>query len=312
MKVFWDIDKILPRTDSVITVGTFDGVHCGHQQIIRQVIEHAARLEAVSTLMTFEPHPVLVVRRGKEGPSPYFLTTIDEKIELLSKTGLDRLVIVNFTTTFASLSAEQFVRDKLIAGLGMKHIIIGHDHTFGRNRAGNVELLREMSEEARFGITDVDPVKCGGHVVSSTLVRNTLLDGEIEKAAELLRRPYSIVGQVVRGTGRGRRLGYPTANIRPQSQYKLMPKVGIYASRLKMGGDFFDSVTYIGYRPTFNLSQKVLETHIFDSSGDFYNENVEVFLYRFIREDRKFASDKELMSQIDMDKEHSQELLKQL
>ncbi len=311
MQVFWDINQIEPQVDTALTIGTFDGVHRGHQTIIRELQDKAQEIGATPTLVTLEPHPRLVL--SKDGTPPLrLLTTIEEKIEALAHLGLDRLVVANFSHAFAALSAADFVSEILVKKLKMKQIVIGHDHAFGRNRAGNIHLLQDMKGSHHFDVSVVDPIRTGDKVVSSTEIRNLLLQGEIEPATQLLGRAYNLRGQVVKGDGRGKKLGYPTANIRPFSRYKLIPKVGIYATLIKIGEQTYNSATYVGQRPTFNLSEKVIEVHLLDFDGELYGQEVEVSFIRFIREDAKFDSISDLINQIEDDKKRSLELLTEL
>jgi riboflavin kinase/FMN adenylyltransferase len=311
MQVFWDINRIEPRVNTVLTLGTFDGVHRGHQAIVRELQAFAQETKAVPTLVTLEPHPRLVLAE-KEEPAIRLLTTIEEKIDALSKLELDRLVVANFSSSFAALEPQEFISDILVKKLKMKHIIIGQDHAFGRNRSGNIELLQKLGNQFKFGVTVVKPIRMNRRVVSSTQIRNMLLEGEVEQAAELLGRDYNLRGQVVKGDGRGRQLGYPTANIRPFSRYKLIPKVGIYATRIKVGQSIFNSATYIGLRPTFNLEEKVIEVHLMNFDSELYGQEIELSFIRFIRDDIKFDTIEQLIIQIEDDKKRSLELLTQL
>ncbi len=311
METIWDFNNIFPQSDSVVTVGTFDGIHKGHQEIITNLVAGAKSLNAKSTLVTFEPHPGLVV--GNRGKIPLnLLTTIEEKSKLLESMGLDRLIVTNFTSAFASMTAEEFITQILLEKLHMKRIIIGHDHSFGKNRQGNIDLLSDFGKDNDFSLESLSPVTIKDEIVSSTLVRKLVYEGNVEKASNLLGREYSITGQIVKGDGRGRELGYPTANLKPYSQYKLIPKEGVYATHIKIDGEIFNSVTYVGPRPTFNLSHKVIEAHIYDFDRDIYNKHVELYFTKFIRDDIKFNSAHELLPQIKHDKETAFEILKQL
>ncbi len=312
MEIITDIDGFQAAEESVLTVGTFDGIHRGHQKIIDQVKAVAKSMGAFSTLVTFEPHPQLVLMK-KDKPQIKLLTTRDEKIDVLRKLGLDRLIVLPFTTVLASLSPKEFVQNILIIKLRMKHFIIGHDHAFGRNREGNFDLLVEMSKSSDFKVDAVDPLLLEGQIVSSTKVRNLLDNASVPQANIFLGRQYTIRGKVVSGHGRGHDLGFPTANIQPLSENKLIPKVGIYATRIKVDNDIYDSVTYIGNRPTFNLNDKVIEAHITDDfAGNLYEKQVELSFISFIREDARFDSTEELIFQIEADKQKSVKILTQV
>ena len=311
METFWDFNKVYPQTDSILTVGTFDGIHNGHKVIINDLIQRAKKSNAKSTLVTFEPHPGLVV--GKRGRLPLaLLTTIEEKIDILESIGLDRLIITNFTNAFATMSADKFVQNILINKLNMKHIVIGYDHSFGKDRKGDFELLLKLGKVFHFEVDAIKPVVINNEIVSSTKIRRLLLEGDIKQANEIMGRNYSIRGQVVKGEGRGRVLGFPTANIRSYSQYKLIPKEGVYATKVKINNKIYNSVTYIGPRPTFNLGKKVIEVHIDKFDEEIYNKEVELSFTHFIREDKKFNSTSELVPQIEIDKKDAMKILKRI
>ncbi len=309
MDVFWDINDIFPQRKSAVTVGTFDGVHLGHRRIVNTLIARAKEKAALSTLVTFEPHPQLVLNK-KKTTGAKLLSTVDEKIELLQELGLDRLVVTNFTAAFAAMSAQEFVKDHLKKKLGMTSIVLGHDHAFGKGREGNVELLQRLGAAFDFTVLEVSPVEDGEKIISSTEVRRALTDGRVDVANRYLGRRYALSGRVVNGDGRGRQLGTPTANIRLFSQYKLVPKAGIYATQTMFDRQIYNSVTYIGRRPTFHLKQKVVETHIFDFDADLYDKEVTLYFCDFLRDDAQFDSDEQLANQIERDKKHAIEYLK--
>ncbi len=286
-----------------MTVGTFDGIHLGHQKIIEKVRKYAHDLNVKSLLFTFEPHPKLVVARS--GVDVKLLTSIEEKIHVLEQTGLDTLVVSNFTKSFAATSAEDFVRTILVEKLSMKTIVLGHDHAFGRDRQGNQELLQILGSELDFQVHTVEPIVSDEGNISSTRIRKLLLDGNVSIAAKILGRPYSVRGQVVKGKGVGKELGFPTANIRPDTQYKLIPQVGIYSTRLSIEGKLHNAVTYIGSRPTFNGDEKVIEVHVHNFNKDLYGKEVVVYFYDFQRPDRKFENRSDLVETIKKDKQKS-------
>jgi riboflavin kinase / FMN adenylyltransferase len=309
LQVIWDIHRIYPKTDSIVTVGTFDGIHRGHQRIVQRLVQNAQKDGWMSTVVTFEPHPQLVIKSSSRSLNG-ILTTIDEKIAIFSQLDVERLVVANFTALFADIQPDEFVSRYLLGSLQMKKIILGHDHTFGRDREGNSILLKRMADTWHFEVEELEPVNENEQKISSTHVRSLLNDGKVEAAAQLLARPYSLQGQVVPGHGRGRTLGFPTANLKSFSQYKLVPKQGIYATRCHVGDKVYDSVTYIGIRPTFDLDEKVIEIHIPEFEGELYGQKVEVDFLYFIRDDTKFSTEQELVQQILADKMKSLELLK--
>ncbi len=304
MKIYTSPIEELPYNGAVVTVGTFDGVHKGHQKIIEKVLEQSRLLGVNSVLVTFEPHPKLVVQ--EQGRSQiYLLTTIKEKITVLDAAGLDCLVVSEFTKTFAKTPAEEFVRDTLVGKLKMKSIIIGHDHAFGRDRQGNLQLLQRLGAELDFQVHTVMPIKSNSGIISSTRIRHLLADGNIEMANTYLGRPYSVCGKVVKGKERGRQLGYPTANVLPDEPSKLVPKVGIYATTVSVGDQIYTSVTYIGKRPTFRGEGKVIEVHVHDFDKEIYEQEITVYFHTFLLEDRRFNSKTELVKAIKKDKNNA-------
>ena len=285
----------------MVTVGTFDGIHRGHQKIIAEVLEQSKRLGVNSALLTFEPHPKLVVQQ--QGRSHiYLLTSIKEKIKLLESLGLDALFVSKFTKTLATTQAEDFVRETLVQKLKVKSIIIGHDHAFGKNRQGNEALLRRLGKELGFQVQTVGPIRNNGDIISSTSIRSLLMAGDIETANKYLGREYSINGKVVKGREQGRQLGYPTANIQPDEPDKLIPKVGIYATTAEINGRVLNSVTYVGVRPTFEQEEKVVEVHLHNFDDMIYGEEIAVYFKKYLRDDKKFANKEELASAIRQDK----------
>ncbi|HOT97215.1 MAG TPA: bifunctional riboflavin kinase/FAD synthetase [bacterium] len=308
MQIIWNIHTFPPSDSSVVSLGTFDGVHRGHQSILTELKRRAERAPAHATMITFEPHPQLVLQDPTR-PQQEVLTTIEEKIEILSGLGLDRLVIAHFSPAFASMVPDRFVIDILLNKLHMREIIIGHDHAFGKGRSGNLALLQKLGEDHGFAVDSLPPLKYGEEIISSTRIRQALQEGDLELATQMLGRPYSINGLVMHGAGRGTGLGFPTINLKPYSQYKLVPRPGIYASRSRLGGRRYDSVTYIGQRPTFPDGERVIETYIIDFNAQLYGQEVNVELIAYIREDARFATATALIEQIKQDVAKSMELL---
>lgn len=300
MNIFNSPIEKLPYESTVVTVGTFDGVHKGHQNIIEKVKSVSRELGAASVLVTFEPHPKLVVQNSR--PPIQLLTSMNEKAAVLDKLGIDALVISKFTPEFASTPAADFVCDTLVKKLNMRSIIIGHDHAFGRNREGNESLLKKLGVELDFQVHAVKPIKINDGIISSTRIRRALSEGKIELSNKLLGRAYSLCGKIVKGRKQGRKLGFPTANILPSESDKLIPKAGIYATTAQLEGTAYKSVTYIGVRPTFKGDDLVVEVHLDNLDKDIYGKELIVYFHRFLRKDKKFTSKDELVKSIKQDK----------
>ncbi len=311
MQIIWNINDYQATDQTIISLGTFDGVHIGHQAILSQLQEKAKQKNITATMITFEPHPQLVIRK-EDREEVQILTSIEEKIEIFNKLGLDRLVVAHFTRTLAQMLPEQFVDEILLKKLAMQEIVVGYDHAFGQGRSGDRSLLEKLGREKGFRVSTVTPVKRDAMIVSSTNIRKLLLQGQIKNATTLLGRYYTVSGQVVQGDGRGRKLGYPTLNVRPHSQYKLVPANGIYATICRIEGVSYRSVTYIGERPTFAGMAKQIETHLFDFHETIYGKEVEIDFVEFIRPDRKFVDEKSLSEQIKDDLRISLELLQKV
>lgn len=311
MEIVWNLNNSTSKKPSILTLGTFDGVHLGHKAIIDRLNKLAKISGGLSTLITFEPHPQLILAKP-ERPEIRLLTTIEEKIELLQKLGLDRLVIANFTHEFATTEPELFVREVLLERLAMKNIVIGHDHAFGRGRTGRIKLLQQLGKSYNFNVEVVKPVQINGKVVSSTMIRKLLQSGDVKSAGIFLGRHYSIHGQVVAGNGRGRKLGFPTANLRSSSQYKLIPNNGVYAGKGEIDGITYNSVVSIGVRPTFNSKSQSIEVHFIDFNGSLYEREFDLCLTHRIRDEVRFGTTQELVEQMKQDKIKSQELFQQV
>ncbi len=297
MPIRTDLDNIQFSKDTILTIGTFDGVHIGHQSILKNLVEEAKRFGWRSALLTFEPHPQTVIR-PERSPHLRILTTIEEKEEILENLGLDVLIVAKFDQSLASKTGEEFIRDILLKKIGMSKCVIGHDHAFGKNRSGNFELMKKMSLENNYDVEQIETFMHDGLVVKSTVIRNLIHDGDTMKANQLLGRPYWFTGKVSRGDGRGRTIGFPTANIEG-SPLKLVPKEGIYACRVSLDNKRYKAVTNIGSRPTFKEDdRRLIEAHVLDFDGNLYGKEVRIeFMYR-IRDERKFDSTIELQKQI--------------
>jgi riboflavin kinase/FMN adenylyltransferase len=283
---------------TVVTIGNFDGVHLGHRAILARVLQRARELDAQAVAITFEPHPLKVLRPEMNLP---LLTTGDQKLALLAACGLDAVVVLPFTLELAALPARDFVRQYFGERLQVREVVVGHDYRFGRGREGDIDLLREMGQQHGFTVQVVWAVEAEGAVVSSSLIRALLRLGKVAEAARLLGRPYGVGGQVVRGKGRGAKLlGVPTANLRPANE--LLPASGIYAVRVRRGAQTLPGVANIGTCPTFDNQELSLEVHLLEfSSGELYGENLEVRFVSRLREERRFSSIEALAAQIRAD-----------
>lgn len=305
MKIFKDISDCKNVKNPVLTLGMFDGVHIGHQCIIQKLIQIAEKIDGESTLLTFEPHPRLILSDGLANLQ--LLTPLEEKIELLKKNGLHNLILHPFTKEFSQLSSDEFVRDLLVNQLNVHTIVIGYDHHFGRNREGNFEQLQILSKELNFNLVKLEEVRNDDLHISSTQIRNGLLEGNVDFAQKGLGEFYALKGKVVHGDKLGRTLGFPTANLE-LPQYKLIPKNGVYLVKVNFKNNTYKGLLSIGTRPTVtNSEEKRVEVYIMDFKDEIYGENLSVELIQFIREDMKFNSLDELIQQMNWDKKFAED-----
>lgn len=291
----------LPPTvrSTVVTVGTFDGVHRGHQDVLARLVAKSAREGLPSVVVTFDSHPLEVVRPAD---APLLLTVADEKVEVLAESGIDYLAILPFTAALASFSAERFVEDALRARFRMRSLLIGHDHGFGYGRAGDVAVLRTLGARDGFEVDVVPAIALGGGgVVSSTAIRDAVARGDLAAAHDALGRPYSMSARVVHGEKRGRLLGYPTLNLSAPPPRKLLPPDGVYAVRVATPTGEFGGMMNLGARPTFDQPARSLEAHLFDAEGDWYGARVRVEFIAPLRETRRFESPAALVAQLEAD-----------
>lgn len=308
MKVYRGLEEFEKLDNAVMTTGTFDGVHQGHRKILDRLMEVAKKSNGESVLLTFFPHPRMVLQPESDLK---LINTIDEKIELLRKEGIDHLIIQPFTKEFSRTTSLEFVRDILVNQIGTKKLVIGYDHHFGRNREGSFDHLKEFGpiygfEVEEISVQDVDNVN-----VSSTKVRKALEEGEVDVAANYLGHSFFIKGEVVHGKKIGRELGYPTANLKIENPYKLIPGNGIYAVRVRRGDDLYEGMLNIGIRPTIGVSQTIsVEVNLFDFNEEIYGERLTVHFIKRIRCEKKFDSKDALIAEMQKDKVKAQQLLK--
>ena len=294
-------DSALPPnvTETVVTVGTFDGVHRGHRDVVERLVARANKLGIASVLVTFDPHPMEIVNPAA---APLLLTSREEKLEVLAETGLEYLAVVPFTAALSGFSAEEFVSRVLRRCFRMKELLIGYDHGFGRQRAGNAEVLEELGRKEGFRVEVIPPVSSrGGQSISSTSIRRAVAGGDLARAAESLGRPYSVSGKVAPGAGRGRGMGFPTLNLGAPPARKLLPPEGVYAVRAQTPKGQFGGMMNLGPRPTFGDAATTLEAHLFDAAGDLYGEAVRLDFIARLRETRKFPSPEALRAQLEID-----------
>jgi riboflavin kinase/FMN adenylyltransferase len=300
LRIYRKLGEIREIKKPVVTIGTFDGVHLGHQKIITQINEEAKIIGGESVLITFYPHPRMVLQ--PESHNLKLLQTQSEKLSKLEKLGLQNVIEIPFTIDFANLSAIAFVQDILVKTLNISKIVIGHDHQFGKDREGNIKFLKSISLTFNFEVIEIPPLVIHDINISSTKIRNAIKDGEITKVSEYLGESYSLSGTVVKGKQLGRMLGFPTANIELNNNYKLVPRFGVYAVEVMVLGIKYFGMANIGLRPTINDGLgETIEVHIFDFSTDIYNQSVKVFFHYKIREELKFENKEQLINQLHQD-----------
>ncbi|MBU0516669.1 MAG: bifunctional riboflavin kinase/FAD synthetase [Proteobacteria bacterium] len=286
-----------PAPGPVLTIGNFDGVHLGHLALFDRATSRAREVDGTSMVLTFEPHPMRVLRPDVNLPQ---ICVLERKLELIGQAGIEVIIVARFSADFAAITARDFVRKILVNRLGIKELVVGHDYTFGRGRQGDIGLLNDMGRELGFAVHEVGPVEIEGQVVSSTRVRSLILDGDIPAANRLLGREYQLSGRVIQGHGRGAKLlGFPTANLRPANE--LLPPIGVYAVLVERGDVTHQGVTNIGTNPTFGNGELSVETHILDFQGDLHDQTIRLRFFKRLRGQRRFGGIDELASQIGLD-----------
>ena len=295
MKIFRNIEDISePFKNACVTIGNFDGVHHGHQQLFATVGQKARAIHGTSVVITFDPHPLQVLLPG----GIKLISTCQQKEELIEQSGIDVLLIIPFTKEFAKTTADTFVADLLVKRLGVKELVVGYDYAFGKGRSGNIDFLKEQGRLFNFPVAVVDACYLGGQLVSSTKIRELVKEGKMVAAGELLGRFYQIRGTVRVGKQRGGKvIGFPTANLKFNEE-DLVPKHGVYVTQVFCEGRHYGGILNIGYNPTFGEEQLVAETHIFDFNQDIYGKPIKVNLLKFLRSEKKFSGAQELAKQI--------------
>jgi riboflavin kinase/FMN adenylyltransferase len=315
MRVFRDLNNLPQFRNSVITIGTFDGVHKGHQKLIERINALAKQNNGESIIITFHPHPRIVI--NPQDKSLRLLNTIEEKIKLLEQYGVDNTVIVPFSRDFSEQTAEDYISNFLVKNFHPKSIVIGYDHKFGKNRSGDYHLLENMKGQYGYSMEEITKETLDDIDISSTKIRNSLQQGEIKLANELLGHNYTLTGTVIRGLQNGRKLGFPTANLQVGDEYKLVPKTGIYAVRIHLPNledetkpaEQFNGMLSIGYNPTFEGKEQTIEVNILDFDRDIYGNPLTLEFIDYLREEKKFNSIEELIVAIKNDEVASRNIL---
>ncbi|MFM8592520.1 MAG: bifunctional riboflavin kinase/FAD synthetase [Sphingomonadales bacterium] len=309
MKVHFDVENLPDFTRAVITIGTFDGVHCGHRQVLSELTTTAKEVGGESVIVTFHPHPRKVVSSAILGIR--LINTLEERLKLFATLSVDHVVVVPFTDAFANLTAEQYIADFLVQKFKPHTIITGYDHQFGRDRSGNFELLQQMATTFSYHVEEIPKHVLESISISSTRIREALLHSEIEKANRLLGYPFFFSGTVVHGNKIGRTIGYPTANLRVEDSEKIVPGNGIYAVYAQP--QYYDSplkgMMSIGFRPTVDGKNRVVEVNLFGFDEDIYDQTLTVHVHRYMRSEKKFENLQALIEQLHLDKANSLQLL---
>ncbi len=302
------LKDVIRNTNTVLTVGTFDGVHAGHKVLINRVIEVSNEKNTRSVVITFDPHPREIIEPGDAGIK--LLSSLQERSELLADLGVDQMVVVPFDRDFSLLTSEQFVKEIIWEKIGVSHFVIGYDHHFGRDREGTIDTVNRLGNELGFSSLVVSKQEVGNKTVSSTAIRKAIQqEGNMKQAASFLERFYLMNGTVVHGDKRGKTIGYPTANIQPQNEKKVTPKMGVYAVFVRVDGEYLRGMMNIGQRPTFEGTEHTLEVHIFGFDKEIYGKDIQVQFVERIRDEIAFSGVEELKSQLKKDETNTRTTL---
>ena len=306
MRIFDNLKSYSSEKESILTIGTFDGVHIGHNKILKRLIQDSKKNNLSSLVMTFFPHPRMILNKSHEIK---MIDTIDEKINLLEKTGLDNLIIHPFDNNFSKIRAKEFVEEILVKKLKIKKIIIGYDHKFGKDREASVEDLKKFGKDYMFTVKEIPAQEIDSIAISSTKIRNAILNGEIEKCNKFLGRNFILTGKVVYGDGLGKKIDFPTANIEIKETYKIIPKNGVYLVKTKINSNTNFGMMNIGIRPTVGGTNKSLEIHFFNFKDNIYGKNVSIEIIKKIRDEEKFSSIDQLKIQLKKDEQFCLKLI---
>ena len=299
MRIYHSIEDFPSDVNTIVTIGTFDGVHKGHQIIINRINEIAKKQALESVVLTFDPHPRHVIYPDDQ--ELRLIHTLEEKIEALSKTGVQNLVLHKFTKEFSRTESVNFIRDFLVTKLNMKYMVVGFDHHFGKNRQGTFDNLIELSDVYGFKIEKIKPQNIGEVTISSTKIRNAILEGDCKKANAYLSANFSITGKVVQGNKIGSSIGYPTANIEIENQWKILPKNGVYAVKILLKNQQYFGMLNLGHRPSISDDSFAIEVHLFDFNATIYNEELKIEFIQRIRDEQQFSDLEKLKSQLKID-----------
>lgn len=310
MRVLHTLDEATGQfVHPVVTAGNFDGVHLGHRAIIEEAVAQARQHGCDCLLVTFEPHPQLVI--GRRPPLP-LLTTLDEKLSLLAHFPITAVLVIPFTQAVAQTEPETYVRQVYAERLRVRELVVGYSHAFGRHGAGTTDLLRTMGMRYGFQVRVVPPVRMDGEVVNSTRIRELIAAGRVRDAARLLGHPYALTGRVIHGEGRGRQIKFPTANLQVSAPQKLIPAQGVYAVRTRIEGQWWQGVMNIGVRPTFGAGGVSSEVHLLDFQGDLYDHDLDIEIVERLRAEQRFSTVEALQAQITADVAHARQVLQAL
>jgi len=301
LKIYNHFSEFKKLNNAVATIGTFDGVHFGHQKIIKRLCELAKSTGGESVILTFFPHPRLII--DPENQDLKMINTINEKAKILDSLGVDHLIITPFTRDFSNLTPAEYIQNILVDTIGIKHLIVGYDHRFGKDRKGGLQDLEAFSKNFNYKIEQIPEQDINDVAVSSTKIRTALLDGDVALAANYLGYNFSIYGRVIKGDKIGRTIGFPTANIFVEETYKLIPSDGIYAVTVELNNQVFKGMAYIGQRPTINGMTRNIEVNIFDFNQEIYGQDIKMTFLEFLRHDVKFTGLEALKVQLQKDKE---------
>ena len=305
MRIITDIRKFKNIKPPIVTLGNFDGVHKGHQKVLKTVKDRAKRLRLPSAVYTFEPHPLKIVAPHK---SPPLLTALKEKMKLIKASGIDYLILARFTKEFASRHPGEFVEDVLLKQLKAKEVWVGHDYAFGKGRTGTIEYLKELGKKFGFKVSVIPACKKGGVIISSSKIREYIRHGKVKEAAVFLGRSYAVSGKVVKGRNIGKHLGFPTANIEIHNE--LIPKDGIYAVRVLLGNQIYKGAANIGFAPTFHIKKRAVEVHIINFKQNIYGKKLKIEFIQRLRGEKIFKSADGLAIQIKRDVDKVKKILK--